>query len=68
MPKYTLYAKKIHYYRKDIEAKNDKAAQQRAERYEKPDSFTYVDEEFYVSSIEENEDGSDSWHRNKWWF
>jgi|TARA_R100001163_G_C5050948_1_gene187746 hypothetical protein len=60
MPKYTLYAKKIHYYRKDIEAKNDKAAQQRAERYEKPDSFTYVDEEFYVSSIEENEDGSDS--------
>ena len=60
MPKYTLYAKKIHYYRKDIEAKNDKAAQQKAERYEKPDSFTYVDEEFYVSSIEENEDGSDS--------
>lgn len=60
MPKYTLYAKKIHYYRKDIEAKNDKAAQQRAERYEKPDSFTYVDEEFYVSSIEENKDGSDS--------
>jgi hypothetical protein len=60
MPKYTLYAKKIHYYRKDIEAKNDKAAQQRAERYEKPDSFTYVDEEFYVSSIEENENGSDS--------
>ena len=60
MPKYTLYAKKIHYYRKDIEAKNDKAAQQRAERYEKPDSFTYVDEEFYVSSIEENEDDSDS--------
>ena len=60
MPKYTLYAKKIHYYRKDIEAKNDKAAQQRAERYEKPDSFTYVDEEFYVSSIEENEDGSNS--------
>jgi len=60
MPKYTLYAKKIHYYRKDIEAKNDKAAQQRAERYEKPDSFTYVDEEFYVSSIEEDEDGSDS--------
>jgi len=60
MPKYTLYAKKIHYYRKDIEAKDEKAAQQRAERYEKPDSFTYVDEEFYVSSIEENEDGSDS--------
>lgn len=60
MPRFTLYAKKIHYYRKDIEAKNDKAAQQRAERYEKPDSFTYVDEEFYVSSIEENEDGSDS--------
>jgi|TARA_R100000084_G_C4554602_1_gene101659 hypothetical protein len=60
MPIYTLYAKKIHYYRKKIEAKNDKAAQQRAERYEKPDSFTYVDEEFYVSSIEENEDGSDS--------
>ena len=60
MPKYTLYAKKIHYYRKDIEAKNDKAAQQRAERYEKPDSFTYVDEEFYVSSIEENDNGSDS--------
>ena len=60
MPRFTLYAKKIHYYRKEIEAKNDKAAQQRAERYEKPDSFTYVDEEFYVSSIEENEDGSDS--------
>jgi len=60
MPKYTLYAKKIHYYRKDIEAKNDKAAQQRAERYEKPDSFTYVDEEFYVSSIEENDNASDS--------
>ena len=60
MPKYTLYAKKIHYYRKDIEAKDEKAAQQRAERYEKPDSFTYVDEEFYVSSIEENENGSDS--------
>tara|TARA_R100000234_G_scaffold31550_1_gene18572 strand:+ start:625 stop:807 length:183 start_codon:yes stop_codon:yes gene_type:complete len=60
MPKYTLYAKKIHYYRKDIEAKDEKTAQQRAERYEKPDSFTYVDEEFYVSSIEENEDGSDS--------
>mgnify|MGYP003131546287 FL=1 len=60
MPKFTLYAKKIHYFRKEIEAKDEKAAQQRAERYEKPDSFTYVDEEFYVSSIEENEDGSDS--------
>ena len=60
MPRFTLYAKKIHYFRKEIEAKDDKAAQQRAERYEKPDSFTYVDEEFYVSSIEENEDGSDS--------
>ena len=61
MPIYTLYAKKIHYYRKKIEAKNDKAAQQRAERYEKPDSFTYVDEEFYVSSIlEEKDNASDS--------
>ena len=60
MPKFTLYAKKIHYFRKEIEAKDEKAAQQRAERYEKPDSFIYVDEEFYVSSIEENEDGSDS--------
>ena len=60
MPRFTLYAKKIHYYRKEIEAKDEKAAQQRAERYEKPDSFTYVDEEFYVSSIEENENGSDS--------
>ena len=60
MPRFTLYAKKIHYFRKEIEAKNEKAAQQRAERYEKPDSFTYVDEEFYVSSIEENENGSDS--------
>jgi len=60
MPRFTLYAKKIHYFRKEIEAKDEKAAQQRAERYEKPDSFTYIDEEFYVSSIEENEDGSDS--------
>ena len=60
MPRFTLYAKKIHYFRKEIEAKDEKAAQQRAERYEKPDSFTYVDVEFYVSSIEENEDGSDS--------
>tara|TARA_R100000988_G_scaffold18793_1_gene9049 strand:- start:914 stop:1096 length:183 start_codon:yes stop_codon:yes gene_type:complete len=60
MPRFTLYAKKIHYFRKEIEAKDEKAAQQRAERYEKPDSFTYVDEEFYVSSIEENEDGSNS--------
>ena len=39
MPRFTLYAKKIHYFRKEIEAKNEKAAQQRAERYEKPDSF-----------------------------
>jgi len=61
MPRFTLYAKKIHYFRKEIEAKNEKAAQQRAERYEKPDSFTYVDEEFYVSSIlEEKDNASDS--------
>ena len=60
MPRFTLYAKKIHYFRKEIEAKDEKAAQQRAERYENPDSFTYVDEEFYVSSIEENNNGSDS--------
>ena len=34
MPRFTLYAKKIHYFRKEIEAKDEKAAQQRAERYE----------------------------------
>ena len=53
--------KKFITIEKKIEAKNDKAAQQRAERYEKPDSFTYVDEEFYVSSIlEEKDNASDS--------
>ena len=56
MPKFTLYAKKIYYYRKEINARDRKTAEKRADQYESERLFIPTGEEFYVTSIEENED------------
>ena len=61
MAKYTLYAKKVYYYRKDINAKDRESAELRSRQYEADDNaerlFEPTVEEFYITSIEEDEDG-----------
>ena len=61
MAKFTIYAKKVYYYRKDINAKDRDSAQKRASDYEADDNaerlFEPTVEEFYITSIEEDEDG-----------
>ena len=56
MPKFTLYAKKVYYYRKKINARDRKTAEKRGDQYESERLFIPTGEEFYVTSIEENED------------
>ena len=61
MAKYILYAKKVQYYRKEITAPSLKVAEKRSAKYEGEDYperlFEPTVEEFYITSIEENEDG-----------
>ena len=59
MPKFTLYAKKVYYYRKQINARDRKTAEKRGDQYESERLFIPTGEEFYVTSIEENEDEKD---------
>ena len=58
--KYTIYAKKVYYYRKDINAQDRKSAEERGRQYESKDNaeklFESSGEEFYITSIEESED------------
>ena len=60
MAKYTLYAKKVYYYRKEITAKDRKSAEERGRQYESKDNaerlFEPTVEEFYITSIEESDD------------
>jgi hypothetical protein len=60
MSKYTLYAKKVYYYRKDINAQDMKSAEKRGADYEADNNaerlFEPSGEEFYITSIEENDD------------
>ena len=56
MAKYTLYAKKVYYYRKDINAPGRMCAEKRSDQYESERLFIPTGEEFYITSIEENED------------
>ena len=56
MPKFTLYAKKVHYYRKEINARDRKTAEKRSDQDESERLFIPTGEEFYITSIEENED------------
>ena len=60
MAKYTIYAKKVYYYRKDINAQDRKSAEERGRQYESKDNaeklFDPTVEEFYITSIEESED------------
>ncbi len=60
MSKYTLYAKKVYYYRKDINAQDRKSAEERGRQYESKDNaerlFENSGDEFYITSIEENDD------------
>ena len=60
MAKYTIYAKKVYYYRKDINAQDMKSAEKRGADYEADDNaerlFEPSGEEFYITSIEESED------------
>ena len=56
MAKFTLYAKKVYYYRKDINARDRKTAEKRSDQYESERLFIPTCEEFYITSIEENED------------
>ena len=59
MPKFTLYAKKVYYYRKDINARDMKTAEKRSDQYESERLFIPTGEEFYITSIEENEDAEE---------
>ena len=59
MAKFTLYAKKVYYYRKDINARDRKTAEKRGDQYESERLFIPTGEEFYVTSIEENEDAEE---------
>ena len=54
--KFTLYAKKVYYYRKEINARDRKTAEKRGDQYESERLFIPTGEEFYITSIEENED------------
>jgi hypothetical protein len=54
--KFTLYAKKVYYYRKEINARDRKTAEKRCDQYESERLFIPTGEEFYITSIEENED------------
>ena len=58
--KFIIYAKKVYYYRKDINAQDMKSAEKRGADYEADDNaerlFEPSGEEFYITSIEENED------------
>jgi hypothetical protein len=60
MSKYTLYAKKVYYYRKEITAQDRKSAEERGRQYESKDNaerlFEPTVEEFYITSIEESDD------------
>ena len=56
MARFTLYAKKVSYYRKEINAKDRKTAEKRSNQYESERLFIPIGEEFYITSIEENED------------
>jgi len=64
MSKYTLYAKKVYYYRKDINAQDRKSAEERGRQYESKDNaerlFEPTVEEFYITSIEESDDVEDN--------
>ena len=59
MAKYTLYAKKVYYYRKEITAQDNKSAKKRSADYEADDNaerlFEPTGDEFYITSIEEND-------------
>ena len=59
MPKFTLYAKKVYYYRKEINARDRKTAEKRSDQYESERLFIPTGEEFYITSVEENEDEKD---------
>tara|TARA_R100000697_G_scaffold57795_1_gene70992 strand:- start:328 stop:516 length:189 start_codon:yes stop_codon:yes gene_type:complete len=58
--KYTIYAKRVYYYRKDINAQDMKSAEKRGADYEAEDNperlFEPSGTEFYITSTEESED------------
>ena len=60
MAKYTLYAKKVYYYRKEITAQDSKSAEKRSADYEAKNNaenlFEPTGDEFYITSIEESDD------------
>ena len=56
MPKFTLYFQKVSYFRKQISARDRKTAEKRGDQYESERLFIPTGEEFYITSIEENED------------
>ena len=64
MAKYTLYAKKVYYYRKEITAQDRKSAEKRGADYEADDNaerlFEPTGEEFYITSIEESDDENET--------
>ena len=60
MAKFTIYAKRVYYYRKDINAQDMKSAEKRGADYEADDNperlFEPSGTEFYITSIEESDD------------
>ena len=61
MAKFIIYAQKVLHYKKEINSKDRDSAEDRGRTYEAADNperlFTHNGEEFYITSIEESEDG-----------
>ena len=56
MPKFTLYFKKVLYFRKTISARDVKTADRIGGKRESEKNCIPIGEEFYHTSTEENED------------
>ena len=60
MTKFIIYAQKVLHYKKEINSKDRDSAEDRGRTYEADDNperlFTHNGEEFYITSIEENDD------------
>ena len=60
MAKFIIYAQKVLHYKKEINSKDRNSAEDRSRTYEADNNperlFTHNGEEFYITSIEEEDD------------
>ena len=56
MPKFTLYAKKVYYYRKEINARDRKTAEKRGDQYESERLFipTHQHQEVFIQETHQD--------------